>query len=120
MPGIHASWLHALLKRAPGGLPRWLLSSSGCSPDGIDMVAGLLSGAVAFLVFLALGPIGQTLRTFIAIAVFVVIISLTLSPVERARTAERKARANQTGRGRITQLTSTACSQHKTGTLPTN
>jgi hypothetical protein len=93
MPGIHASWLHALLQRAPGGLPRWLLSSSDCSLDGIGMVAGLLSGVVAFLVYLVLGPIGHNLRTFIAIAAFVVIILLTLSPVERARTAERKARA---------------------------
>jgi hypothetical protein len=93
MPEIHGSWLHALLRREPGRLPPWLLSSSGCEPDGIDIFAWLLSAVVAFLVFLALGSIDPKLRLTLAFTVFGAIVALILIPVERSRKAERKARA---------------------------
>jgi len=92
--------MHRLLRRKPGELPEWLLTSSGCSGDAASVVSGCLCAVSIAATYLAVGGkvrfngfagfwMGLVLFVF-WVAIWVTFEMVTFEP---CRAAERKARA---------------------------
>ena len=98
MPG--ASWLHRLLGKQPGTVPKWLLESGGCEGDAVSTTClvcalAVVAGVVAAGIYS--GLIDKTRTGVIVIASMASVITICLLVdqlfFEPCRTVERKARA---------------------------
>ncbi|MBL8848374.1 MAG: hypothetical protein JNG89_01765 [Planctomycetaceae bacterium] len=94
------SWLHTLLRKDPGHLPQWVLSSSGCGIDGVEMISlvgAMLIGLAIMWTFLAtIEWPTYAVQLLMGVATLVMSMGPSIALMlltERARRTERRARA---------------------------